>query len=292
MPAPPDSLDLSVVVPARDAAGTLPAQLDALRAQAWEGSWEIVVVDNASSDATPRLVAAAAAADLRVRLVSATAARGPSYARNLGAREARGRALAFCDADDVVAPGWVAAIGAALAADPFVCGPVELAALNPPWLAASRGTGGTIEAQRFEMRFPFASSCNVGITRDLFTALDGFDETLAVGEDIDLSMRLHLREVPLTYVPGAVVHYRYRSTERGNFAQAVAYGASRPVLAERWRLRTGEQLTRWRGARNWLWLLRHAPQVVGRAGRAEWCWVAGQRVGAVRGSWRVRRLYV
>ena len=125
---------LSVVIAAYDAADTLGEQLDALVDQEWSGGWEIVVVDNASTDATPDLVRAVAVEHPRVRLVRAVDGRGPAYARNAGARAAAGVALAFCDADDVVAPGWVAAMGAALAEHEFVCGPVELARLNPTWL--------------------------------------------------------------------------------------------------------------------------------------------------------------
>ena len=285
-------LDLSVVVPARNAAATLPAQLDALRTQQWDGSWEIVVVDNGSTDATPELLDEASRQDPRVRVLRAPEVRGPAHARNRGAGEARGRALAFCDADDVVAPGWVAAMGGALATAPFVCGPLELATLNDARVAASRGTGGTQDVARFEGRIPFASSCNVGIVREVLTDSGGFDESLRVGEDIDLSMRMYLQQVPLIFVPDAVVHYRYRATDRENFAQAVDYGAVRPLLAERWRARTGEQLARWRGARTWLWLLRHAPMVLRSADRAEWLWVLGRCVGTLRGSLRVRRLYV
>ncbi|MGZ6898226.1 MAG: glycosyltransferase [Acidimicrobiia bacterium] len=291
-PAAPDGLDLSVVVAAHDAAATLPEQLDALTAQSWNGTWEIVVVDNASTDDTAVVVRAAIERSPRVRLVPALDGSGPAYARNVGARSARGRALAFCDADDVVAPGWVAAVGDALAAHEFVCGPVEFAQLNPAWLAAVRGSTGTAGAARFEDRFPFASSCNLGVRRDRFLGLGGFDESLHVGEDIDLSMRLERLGVVLEYVPAALVHYRLRPTLRATFDQAVAYGASRPVIAERWRGRSGEQLPRWRGARNWGWLLRHVGDLRHPDGRAHWVWVAGQRVGALDGSRRVRRLYL
>jgi glycosyltransferase involved in cell wall biosynthesis len=286
-------VELSVVIAARDAAVTLGEQLDALEAQEWDGAWEVLVVDNGSTDATCAIVRQAAARWPALRLVEATAGVGPAYARNAGARLATGRSLAFCDADDVVAPGWIAAVGAALRTEEFVCGPVDIVTLNPPWLAASRGTTGTAAAAVFEGRFPFASSCNLGIRRDRFLDANGFDEDLLAGEDIDLSMRLFCAGIELAYVDEALVRYRYRPTLRSTFDRAVAYGRARPLISERWRARRrGEDAPRWRGARNYAWLVRHAPLLTSRAGRARWLWVAGQLVGTVVGSRRVRRLYL
>lgn len=286
------SVDVSIVIAAHNAAATLGDQLDALSDQTWASAWEIVVVDNGSTDSTDRLVRAAAMRDPRVRLVDASHGRGPAYARNVGARSARGRSLVFCDADDVVGRGWVAALGNALAGAPFVAGPVELRRLNPEWLVDSRGTTGTTAVARFDDRFPFASSCNCGVERSRFLQMGGFDEGLSVGEDIDLSMRLHFAGVPLTFVPDAVVHYRFRPTMWATFERAIAYGAARPVIAERWRSRGGDPISRWAGVRNWFWLVKHVGALRNRSGRARWLWVAGQRFGTVRGAWNVRRLYV
>jgi glycosyltransferase involved in cell wall biosynthesis len=286
-------VELSVVIAARDAAATLGEQLDALAAQEWDGPWEVLVVDNGSTDATCALVRQAAERWPTLRLVEATGGIGPAYARNAGARLAAGRSLVFCDADDVVAPGWIAAVGGALRDEEFVCGPVDIVTLNPPWLAASRGTTGTTDAAVFEDRFPFASSCNLGIRRVRFLDAGGFDEDLLAGEDVDLSMRMFCAGVALAYVPAAVVHYRFRPTLRSTYDQAVAYGRVRPLIAERWRVRRGgEDVARFRGVRNYAWLVRHAPLLGSQAGRARWLWVAGQLVGTVEGSRRVRRLYL
>ena len=283
---------VSVVIPAYNAAATLGEQLAALTAQAWSGAWEIVVVDNGSTDSTRELVDRESRTCPRLRLVSATERTGPSYARNVGARHARGRSLAFCDADDVVAPGWLAAIGEALAANEFVGGPVELRELNPQWLWESRGSAGTDAATWFENQFPFASSCNVGFNRARFLEQRGFDESLQVGEDIELSMRLHLQGVRLLFVADAIVHYRYRPTLRSTFERAIAYGAAHPTIAELWRARSGQRVPRSKGFRNWLWLVRHLDLLGTQSGRGRWLWVAGKRLGALRGSLTVRRLYL
>ncbi len=131
------SVELSVVIPARNEASTITAQLDALTAQRWDGTWEIVVVDNGSTDETPAVVSSYADRCTWVRLVRALERAGLNYARNVGIEAARGTAFALCDADDLVAPGWIAAMGDALRIAPLVTGPLELDRLNPAWLADS-----------------------------------------------------------------------------------------------------------------------------------------------------------
>src|SRR5690242_355556 len=100
--------ELSVVIAAFDAQHTLGEQLDALAGQDVGFAFEVLVCDNGSRDATPALVRRRQEHEPWLRLVDASARRGPSAARNIGAGHARGRFLAFCDADDVVGQGWLA----------------------------------------------------------------------------------------------------------------------------------------------------------------------------------------
>lgn len=76
---------------------------------------EVVVVDDGSSDATPALVADAAAADGRVRLVALDRNAGRGAARAAGIAAARGSQVAFVDADIVLPPSWLVRCRAALA---------------------------------------------------------------------------------------------------------------------------------------------------------------------------------
>lgn len=286
-------VELSVVIPARNAAGVVGDQLDALTAQRWDGTWEVVVaVDTDSTDGTAAVVQQYVGGGARIRVVDAPPGAGPGASRNIGAAAAAGAALAFCDADDVVAAGWVAAMGAALQDHEFVTGPLELDRLNPPWVVESRGRSFADRRPVYEGIFPYASSCNLGLRRPLFQRAGGFDPNWRVGEDLELSLRLWLSGAEVHFEPGAVVHYRYRPTVRSTFRQARSYGRIRPVLAERLRRAGRPAPKRSAGLRNWAWLLRHLPLLAGRAGRAKWLWVAGQRVGNLEGSLRVRRLYL
>lgn len=90
---------VSVVTPVWNAAATLGATLASVRAQSLS-DWEHLLIDDASDDGSSALIAAAAAADPRVRALRTERNGGAGVARNLGIRAARGRYIAFLDADD------------------------------------------------------------------------------------------------------------------------------------------------------------------------------------------------
>ena len=92
---------MSVIVPAHNAAGQLGRTLRALRASKVNTlPWELIVVDDASTDATAPV--AARFADVIVQLRGSP--HGPAYARNRGVEASRGEILVFVDADVIVHP--------------------------------------------------------------------------------------------------------------------------------------------------------------------------------------------
>ncbi|MGZ4690598.1 MAG: glycosyltransferase [Acidimicrobiia bacterium] len=269
---------LSVVIPARNAAATITEQLEALVAQEWDRDFEVTVVDNGSTDATPSLVSELCQRDPRIRLVHAFERSGIGYARNVGIRVSRSDAIAMCDADDVVHPGWVAAVGDALRHVEFVTGPLDVHSLNADWLVRTRGLAIESGAGSFLGVFPFAHSCNVGFRRSLLERVGFFDETLRNGSDVELSYRIWRAGVPLHFLDDAVVSYRYRTTLRELWLQARAYGRAKPELIRRFRS-DGTDIELGRNWRGWAWLVRHAGLLASREGRAQWVWAAGSRYG-------------
>src|SRR4051794_40828132 len=105
---------LSVIMPCLNAEATLAVQLEALAAQQWSEPWELVIADNGSTDSSLSIARRYEARFPAFRIVDASGLRRPSHAFNVGARAATSDSLACCDADDEVAPGWVASMGDAL----------------------------------------------------------------------------------------------------------------------------------------------------------------------------------
>ncbi|MFC4243710.1 glycosyltransferase family 2 protein [Gryllotalpicola reticulitermitis] len=141
VPPQPADVDVSVIVCTRNRAMSLTdsivgvlSALDALRDERLTG--ELVLVDNASDDATAEVVGRFARADARVRYVLAPEP-GLGRARNVGVRAARGAVLLFTDDDIVVPRRWAVKMSEPLLSDgaDVVFGGVAMAAeLERPWM--------------------------------------------------------------------------------------------------------------------------------------------------------------
>ncbi len=94
---------VSIITPIYNAARWLPATIATVRAQTLT-DWEQILVDDRSTDGSAAIAAAAAAEDARFRLLCTPCNSGPSAARNLALDAARGRFIAFLDADDLWHP--------------------------------------------------------------------------------------------------------------------------------------------------------------------------------------------
>lgn len=116
-PVPNDHPMVSIIVPARNEEGTLPGLLPSLLASRWP-DFEVLVVDDQSTDGTSAIVAEHAVRDPRVRLISGAPLPsgwfGKPWACVQGFREARGDLICFTDADTVHEPALLAAAVAAL----------------------------------------------------------------------------------------------------------------------------------------------------------------------------------
>lgn len=214
MPAP---ADLSVVIPARNAAATLGPTLRALDAQQAVG--EVVVVDNGSRDAT---AVAARAGGARV---VAEPRRGRPVARNTGARATSGPLLAFLDADCVPAPGWAAELVAALQEAELAAGPVWLRASEQPGAVERFELAWRLRQERTVQREGWGGSGNLAVRRSAFDALGGFDERFRhAAEDVDLGLRARAAGFGLAFCPRAVVEHPAERRLGGVLRRAVRQG--------------------------------------------------------------------
>ena len=269
---------ISVVLPVRDGLPWLDAQLGALAAQHCDEPWEIVVADNGSSDTSMDLARSWSQKSGRVRVVDASARRGPAAARNAGVRAARGDMLAFCDADDVVQPGWLGACAAALAHADIVAGTFDMASLNGA--APGRPTAAATTQLGF---LPAGLAANLAVRRGVFEAVGGFNEDLFVGEDIDLCWRLQLEGYQFSVTPDAVVAKREPERLGLLFRRALSYGRCGPRLYRRYRGR-GARRDLAGAVKSWGWLVVQVPRLGNIGVRRRWVRAAGVRLGRITGS--------
>jgi len=273
---------LTVIIPCLNAEGTIADQLEALANQRWSHPWELIISDNGSTDGTAAIVNAFRDRLPHLRVVDASGLHRQSHALNVGARAAAAELLAFCDADDEVGPGWVAAMGDGLFEHDVVHGEICYDKFN-----------GAAEAVQFARMWerglhrkqflPHAGAGNLGVRRAAHEAIGGFDEHLPRFADGDYCWRLQLSGYKLHYEPKAVLQCRV-----GRVNQSLPYlfrrGWTAPA-ADYWTYKKYRSIgvtkngilpahrTMRRSLRAWVDTLRNAPRQIlagGREGRAAW----------------------
>lgn len=200
-------MQLSVIIPCLNAEATIAYQLEALASQQWSQPWELIVADNGSSDKSLEIASQYKDRFTSLRIINAPARKSASHPRNAGARVASAENLAFCDADDEVASGWVSLMGEALADHDVVHGQFRFDKFNDvSWAkkAAQEWKDG-LYTGRF---LPGGGTGNLGIKQRVHEAIGGFDEDLPRFEDADYFWRLQLEGFNLHYVPQAIVQVR------------------------------------------------------------------------------------
>ena len=274
---------ISVVVPCHNAAAFVGAQLDALARQRCDAAWEVVLVDNGSTDDTRRVAEGYRERLPRLVIVEALERRGAAYARNAGAKAALGENVAFCDADDEVDDGWLPAVAAALRECRAIAFRTDTAKLNSGLEGRTINQSDGLQPYTYPPYLPYSGS-TIALRRDLYLKLGGFDESLLACEDADLCWRLQHAGVPLVFVRDALVHVRLRTSLSAMCRQARLWGEYNVVLYKKYRPLGMPMLPRLQGLRNLVGTLRRFPRLGRRNTRSDWLWEANWMVGRLRGS--------
>lgn len=201
MPVPPIA---SIVIPTHDRAPRLDRALRALREQVVDGGFEVIVVDDASSDDTQAVLERwGAEPGFTLRLERLEQNRGPAVARNVGWRAASAPVVCFTDDDCVPHRDWVAQLLGALATADLAQGRTVPA---PDQLANRGPFSHTMDVPHQDGHY---ATCNVAYRRHVLEGVGGFDEAFArpYGEDADLAWRAIDAGATTTFVAGAVVEH-------------------------------------------------------------------------------------
>lgn len=219
---------VSVVVPVFNGAGTIRACLESiLQLVPPTGGFEVLCIDNGSTDSTVELVRSVAPT---VQLLHEST-RGAAAARNCGIRASRATIVAFTDADCEVDRHWLERLIVPLD-DPTV-GIVGGRILARPPANYVERFGEVIHDHRRAievLRPPYAITMSWASRREVLLACGLFDERLLRGQDAELAWRIGRHGYRLHYVDEATVYHRNERTLRGLFGEGYTHGYHAPQV--------------------------------------------------------------
>ncbi|MGY1769904.1 glycosyltransferase [Blastococcus sp. SYSU D00813] len=200
---------ISVIMAARNAAGSVREAIESVVEQTVDG-WELIVVDDASDDGTLNEIRSVG--DSRIRVVANARCMGAAASRNLAVAQSRGEYIAVMDADDRSRPTRLALESAFLDRRPDVSvvsgqiagfgswgGPYEL------WRYPTEIE--QIQSDLYRGRMPIAHPAAM-FRREDFLTVGGYDERCRRAEDLALIIRLS--RLGIANLPDVVLDYRMR----------------------------------------------------------------------------------
>ncbi|MGB0695893.1 MAG: glycosyltransferase family 2 protein [Rhodospirillaceae bacterium] len=234
----------SIVMPCWNAEAHLDATIRSVRKQTF-GSWELIAVDDGSTDTTRERLARWRERDLRIKIFALDRS-GPSAARNFGALwKARGEVIAFLDADDLWTPHRLEKLHRVMSGD----GAWDAVYNRVAFFRNSReriDTRSSVKTGPLTIRDliaenPVCTMSNIAIRSDKFWRTGGFDPTLVHNEDVEWMIRMVAAGVRIKGLGDTLTYYRaspmglsqnLRAMQRGWAAAAKTAKALDPTLTK------------------------------------------------------------
>lgn len=223
---------LSVIIPSKDRAAHLIACLESVLAQDYpKESLEIIIVDDGSKENIGDRLRL-----FPCRIITNPTSRGASFARNQGAKDARGEILAFLDDDCVAEKTWlrelvvyfqwqrVGGVGG------FVDGYAQstlLSRYEKTFSSLNLGNHILFSGDQSRLYMP---TCNFLVRKSIFDQLGGMKESLRIGEDVDFCWRMQNENHCLWYIPAGTVKHKHRRNLGMMLKRRYDYGTSEALL--------------------------------------------------------------
>lgn len=283
---------LTVLLPCRYDEDLLEDQLASVARQDYSGPLEVVVVEN-GPDGPSRSVAETYTDRIRgLRVLDLGDTGGKAGAVNAAIDAVHGERLVMIDADDVLDPGFLRAMAAALDKHSFVGARLDADALNQGWVRRRRGDMQAHGLTVMLGHLPIVVGAAMGVRTSAFEQVGGYDRQFVFNQDVDLSWRLQYHGHQPHFVPDAVVHYRYRPDLRSIFKQERQYGRYSALLYREHRQHGLPRRRLVSVLRGWVELLVAVVGLPTQAGRARLVTRAGAVLGRAEGSLRYHVLYL
>ena len=223
----------SVVVCSYNGGRTIRDTIEGLQALDYPGEYEVIVVDDGSTDATARIAPGFPA----FRLIR-TENRGLSSARNTGWQNAAGEIVAYIDDDARPDPHWLTYLAATfLRTGHAAVGGPNLPPAEDGLVAdcVANAPGGPNHVLLTDSVAEHIPGCNMAFRRAALEAVGGFDTQFRVaGDDVDLCWRIQERGWTIGFHPAAMVWHHRRNAVRAYWHQQKGYGKAEAMLERKW----------------------------------------------------------
>ncbi len=205
---------VSIIIPAYNEEKVIGACLDSIAKLDYpDDLLDVIVIDDGSTDRTAEIISG-----YRSVKVIKGIHKGPSAARNLALKQAKGDYVAFTDADCVVSSEWIKRLLKGFISDKVAGvggiqvpakGESEFAVAVNRVLGAFGFIAGYSRVNKTSTNVDHNASCNVIYKKHVIEQVGGFDEALWPGEDVDLDRKMIMAGYTLRQDPGvSVEHYR------------------------------------------------------------------------------------
>lgn len=238
-------MNVSIIIPAYNAERTVGKTLEACLNQDYKGEFEVVVVDDGSTDNTKNVVK-----NYSVQYIFQKNA-GPATARNRGWKTSRGEIVCFTDSDCIPLNNWLSTLLRHYRNDVHidaVCGSYEIA--NPKNLLAQCIQDEIVfKHSTMPKDVRFFGSYNFSIKRSVLEQVGGFDETFtqASGEDNDLSYRIKKGGYRMVFDRNALVAHHHRESLYRYLKDQYVHGYWRAKLyVNHPDMSSGDDYTQWK----------------------------------------------
>jgi cellulose synthase/poly-beta-1,6-N-acetylglucosamine synthase-like glycosyltransferase len=202
---------VSIIIPAYNAEKTIKQCLESIMNQDYADDYEVIVVDDGSTDSTPRIVSEFS----KVRLIRQKNA-GPAFARNKGALGAKGEIILFTDSDCIPGPSWISEMLKPFSENNEVVG------VKGSYKTRQKEIIARFVQLEYEDKYnymlksdyiDFIDTYSAGFKKTVFIEMNGYNTEfpVACAEDIELSYRISSRGYKMVFNPNTIVYHTHPS---------------------------------------------------------------------------------
>jgi glycosyltransferase involved in cell wall biosynthesis len=218
---------VSIIVPVYNGEKTIAQCIESLLTQSYpKDKYKILVIDNNSKDKTAEIIKS-----FPVKYLSEKEIQSSYAARNKGIRHAKGKILAFIDADCIASKNWLKNAVEKFKDNSIGCVAGEVKSYKPQNYVENYLASKNDLSPKFSEYLPYPKTANAFYRKQVFDKIGLFEEQWVSGGDADIAWRMQLQtKYKVKFAPNAIVYHKHRSNLWSMFKQCLTWGRGNAAL--------------------------------------------------------------